>query len=629
VARWRHRSKDTDVTVAPSENLSWLQRASAWVHRVNRQRLARRKLRKQRAAERAWLDADDPRRPEVARALQRRLAACGSDVKLSVVVWPAGGATRPASDRPPGLIQSMYPNWELLLPQRGQTPASTDVRIRTLPASQTAGSWLLDIAVRGATGSHLAVVPEDWRLAPHALLLVAEAIGAFPDAQVIYGDDDCIDSRGRRHSPCMRCDWNLELLRSTNYLNGIVVVSCDALRSIHGLDGGTSRDAWRSLLLHVAEQVQAHQVLHVPHVLAHRLTNEGPSHQPPQVGDTELAVVQSHLDRCAAGAVAQGSAEGGVHVRYPLPDSPPWVSLIVPTRNGLELLRQCVQSIIDRTEYSHYEIVIVDNGSDDRPTLQYLASLRDQPRVRVHRDDRPFNFSALNNAAARICRGAVLGLINNDIEVISGDWLREMVGLALRPDVGAVGARLWFADDTLQHAGVVLGIGGVAGHVHRQLPRSQPGYQGRACLTQEFSAVTAACTVLRREVFDAVGGLDETNLEVDYNDIDLCLRIRRAGYRVIWTPHAQLYHHESATRGRQRPSAQQPRYDREVAFMRSAWHSWLHNDPAYNPNLTLRGTQFELSDQPRVSLIEPWFRTLRLHGPAAPVPVSAAAAPKT
>ena len=616
------------MTAASSANPSWLQRVNAWVHRVNRQRLARRKLRKQRDAERAWLDADDPRRPEVARALHQRLVACGSDVKLSVVVWPAGGATQLATDQPPGLTRSLYPNWELLLPQRVRGPASVDARIRTLPPTRTGGSWLLDVARHGAMGSHLVVVPEGWHLAPHALLLVAEAIGAFPDAQMIYGDDDCIDSRGRRHSPCMRCDWNLELLRSTNYLNGFVVLRCDALRSIHGLADGSSHDTWWSLLLRVAEQVQAHQVLHVPHVLAHRPTNEGPRQQPPPVGGAELAVVQSHLDRCAAGAVAQDGAEGGVHVRYPLPDSQPWVSLIVPTRNGLELLRQCVQSIIDRTEYAHYEIVIVDNGSDDGPTLQYLASLREQPRVRVHRDDRPFNFSALNNAAARICRGAVLGLINNDIEVIGGDWLREMVGLALRPDVGAVGARLWFADDTLQHAGVVLGIGGVAGHVHRQLPRSQPGYQGRACLTQEFSAVTAACMVLRRDVFDAVGGLDETNLAVDYNDIDFCLRIRRAGYRVIWTPHAQLYHHESATRGRQRPSAQQQRYDREVAFMRSAWHSWLHNDPAYNPNLTLRGTRFELSDQPRVSLIEPWFRTLKLRDAAAPLPASAAAPPK-
>jgi GT2 family glycosyltransferase len=284
------------------------------------------------------------------------------------------------------------------------------------------------------------------------------------------------------------------------------------------------------------------------------------------------------------------------------------VSLIIPTRNGLQLLRQCVQSVVDKTHYARYEIVIVDNGSDDPATLEYLQGLRTDPRIRVHRDDRPFNFSALNNAAARTCRGELLGLINNDIEVISGDWLREMVGLALRRDVGAVGARLWFADGTLQHAGVVLGIGGVAGHVHRQLPRTQPGYQGRARLTQEFSAVTAACMVLRREVFDSLGGLDETNLAVDYNDIDFCLRIRRAGYRVIWTPHAELYHHESATRGRAQSEAAQRRYQAEVAFMRKNWGSLLEYDPAYNPNLTLRHSDFSIgASPPRVGLEEPWF----------------------
>ena len=285
-----------------------------------------------------------------------------------------------------------------------------------------------------------------------------------------------------------------------------------------------------------------------------------------------------------------------------------------------------------KTDYPHYEIVIVDNGSDEAATLEYLQSLRGQPRIRIHRDDRPFNFSALNNAAARLCRGELLGLVNNDIEVIDGGWLREMVGLALRRDVGAVGARLWFTDGTLQHAGVVLGIGGVAGHVHHKLPRTQPGYQGRARLTQEFSAVTAACMVLRREVFDTVGGLDEANLAVDYNDIDFCLRIRRAGYRVVWTPHAQLYHHESATRGRQRPASQQQRYDREVAFMQATWGPWLRNDPAYNPNLTLRGTRFELAEQPPINLIEPWYgaqRPLPTATPPAGPGSTAGLGPKT
>ena len=337
-----------------------------------------------------------------------------------------------------------------------------------------------------------------------------------------------------------------------------------------------------------------------------------PATSPRNQTSPNSAAVQSHLDRCAPGATAERGIEGGVHVRYPLPEPAPSVSLIIPTRNGLRLLRQCVQSILDKTDYPHYEIVIVDNGSDEASTLDYLQSLRSHPRIRVHCDDRPFNFPALNNAAAGVCRGELLGLVNNDIEVIDGSWLREMASLAWRHDVVAVGARLWFADDTLQHAGVILGIGGVAGHVHRQLPRAAPGYHGRALLTQEFSAVTAACMLLRREVFDAMGGLDEANLAVDYNDIDFCLRIRRSGLRVVWTPHAQLYHHESATRGTARAAAAERRYQAEVAFMQKSWGPLLRARSRLQPQSDASRHTFRAVRRSRASTsIEPWYSAQR------------------
>ena len=617
----RTSTNTNPVNASLLPGLSWLRRANLWLHRVNRKRLARRKLRKQRAADRAWLRADDPLRPEVARALQQRVPVGDNAFKLSVLVWPTADQPTHWHQMLHGLAASQYPNWELLVP-RGSEPAA-DARMRTFDAAGVTGPRLLELAWQNANGDHVVFVPSGWTPAPHSLVLVAEAFNAFAQAQLIYGDDDCINSIGRRHSPCMRCDWNLELLRSSAYVNGLVAVRRDALQSLGTLDAGTWHAAWWSLLLRLAERLHAREVLHIPHVLGHRNSNARPGHEPPLASDVELAVVQAHLDRSAPGASARPSAEGGVHVVYPVPEPAPRVSLIIPTRNGLQLLRQCVQSIVDKTDYPHYEIVIVDNGSDDGATLEYLQQLRDDARIRVHRDDRPFNFSALNNAAVRLCRGTVLALVNNDIEVIHGDWLREMVGLALQPDVGAVGARLWFADGTLQHAGVVLGIGGVAGHIHRQLPRAHGGYHGRARLTQEFSAVTAACLVLRREVFDRVGGLDEENLSVDYNDIDFCLRLRQAGFRVVWTPHAQLYHHESATRGRHSSPEQQERYAREVAFMQSTWGPWLHNDPNYNPNLTLRGTRFELATQPRVNLVDPWYRMSR---PPVAAPLNPAAA---
>ena len=292
---------------------------------------------------------------------------------------------------------------------------------------------------------------------------------------------------------------------------------------------------------------------------------------------------------------------------YRLPDPAPAVSIIISTRNGIKLLRQCIESILTRTEYGTYEIVIIDNASDEQATLRYLRAIAADARVRVFRDDRPFNYSALNNAAVPRCRGSMLALVNNDIEVIDPGWLSEMVSVALQPGVGAVGARLWYPDDTVQHAGVVLGINGIAGHVHRRISRDEVGYMARDRLRQEFSAVTAACLVIQRKVFQQVGGFEETHLPVDFNDVDFCLRLGKAGYRNVWTPYANLYHHESATRGIDRSPAGQQRFASETNYMRSTWGDLLVSDPTYNPNLDLTGTAFEVSAAPRVSLLSPWF----------------------
>ena len=272
----------------------------------------------------------------------------------------------------------------------------------------------------------------------------------------------------------------------------------------------------------------------------------------------------------------------------------------IPSRNGLKLLQRCVDSIIEKTTYANYEILIVDNGSDEPATLRYLDELALKPVIRVVRDKRPFNYSALNNAAVKQANGDVLALVNNDVEVINGEWLSEMVSHALRPEVGAVGARLWYSDDTLQHAGVVLGINGIAGHVHRFLPRDDAGYCGRAALIQSVSAVPGACLVVRKSLYDALGGLNETELQVACNDVDFCLRLREAGYRNIWTPYAELYHHESASRGFDDNPEKLARSAREIAYMQQRWGDLLKGDPAYNPNLTLDAEDFSLAWPPRL-----------------------------
>jgi GT2 family glycosyltransferase len=287
--------------------------------------------------------------------------------------------------------------------------------------------------------------------------------------------------------------------------------------------------------------------------------------------------------------------------RYSIPKNPPLVSLIIPTRNGLELIKQCIDSIFAKTTYKNYEIIIVDNNSDDPETLEYFASLSSHHQVRVLRDESPFNFSALNNTAVQQARGEYVGLINNDIEVISPEWLDEMIGLAMQSGVGAVGASLWYPNDTLQHGGVIIGLGGVANHAHKNLPRNRAGYFGRAQMIQTFSAVTAACLVIKKTIYQEVGGLNETNLKVAFNDVDFCLRVREAGYRNVWTPYAELYHHESATRGLDDTSEKQARFIEEVLYMKERWGEQLKTDPAYSPNLTLKHEDFSYAWPPRVN----------------------------
>jgi len=271
------------------------------------------------------------------------------------------------------------------------------------------------------------------------------------------------------------------------------------------------------------------------------------------------------------------------------------VTLIIPTRNGLALLRRCVSSVLEKTDYPNYEVLIVDNGSDDRDVLEFLDRVVADRRVQVRRDDRPFNFSALNNRAVEVARGELVGLINNDIEVVNRSWLTEMVGIALQPGVGAVGARLWYPDNTLQHGGIVLGVGGVAGHSHRRLPRGADGYFNRANLIQSLSAVTAACMIIRKRIYLEAGGLDEKHLAVAFNDVDFCLKVRELGYRNVWTPYAELYHHESATRGYEDSPEKRGRFATEVAYMKQRWGNILRNDPAYSPNLTLDREDFSIA----------------------------------
>jgi GT2 family glycosyltransferase len=309
------------------------------------------------------------------------------------------------------------------------------------------------------------------------------------------------------------------------------------------------------------------------------------------------AAVGEYLEKTGRPAqVSESEHIGGMlRVRYPLPEKLPLVSIVIPTRNGLELIRRCIESIEEKTEYRRFEIIVVDNNSDDPETIDYLDDLQKASRIRLLHYDKAFNYSAINNFAVTHASGEYLAFLNNDLEIIASDWLGEMVSHAQRKEVGAVGARLLYPDGRIQHAGVVLGLGGVAGHAMKYFPREDKGYNARLVLIQNYSAVTAACLLIRREVFEHVKGFDEVNLPVAFNDVDFCLRVREAGYNNLWTPYAELFHHESATRGPEDTPEKQKRFSREIDYMQRRWKAQLAHDPAYNPNLTRDAENFALT----------------------------------
>ncbi|MGZ9189309.1 MAG: glycosyltransferase family 2 protein [Nitrospira sp.] len=557
------------------------------------------------------------------RSAMRAAIAVFERAPLIAVVMPT------YNPRPEWLIAAIesvrgqiYPHWELCIADDASTDTAIrlilerymreDPRIKAVFREQNGHiSAASNSALGLVRGEWVALLDHDDVLAEHALFWVADAVNRHPEALLIYSDEDKIDASNNRTEPYFKCDWNIDLFYSHNLITHLGVYSTALVREIGGFREGLEGSQDYDLALRCIERITPGAIHHIPRVLYHWRTHAGSTahssaSKPYAVVAGEWAL-NEHLGRCGIAAAVEATGHG-YRIRYALPQSPPLVTLIIPTRNGMPLIRQCVSSILEKTIYPNYEILIVDNGSDDPVTLRFFDEIKAAACVRVVRDDRPFNFSALNNAAVQHAAGVLVGLINDDIEVIAPDWLGEMVSLALQPAIGAVGARLLYPNDTLQHGGVILGLGGIAGHSHKHLPRHEHGHSRRTKLIQSLSAVTAACLVIRKSTYEQIGGLNETDLAVAFNDVDFCLRLREAGYRNVWTPHAELYHHESASRGDENTPVKQARFAREIAYMKKRWGPLLLNDPAYSPNLTLNREDFSLAWPPRVEPVTPPLR---------------------
>jgi O-antigen biosynthesis protein len=568
----------------------------------------------------AWVQRYDTPRARDAAAVRRQLATLRAEPLFSIITpvdreWPDDPTHVAAS-----LRAQWYPHWELLLvetqplDERQRTAlralVGTDARIHSVAAHGLARGEVLDRGLAQATGAFCGVIDCTARLAPHALFTLAVEHNRHPEAAMLYSDEDRIDAGGARHSPCFKPDWNPDLLCSQPYVGHLTVYRTAFVRTLGGWHGGADGVEEWDLALRAGVAIPPAHIRHVPHVLYHDTAADRPA---PSAATTRR-LLGDHFRRRGIAAELKAAPHGAVRIGYPVGHPPPLVSIIIPTRNGRDLLERCITSLREKTAYPHFELLIVDNQSDDDGARAYLRALQRQPGVRVLPFDAPFNFSALNNFAVQQAHGSVLAFLNNDVEVLSADWLMEMVGHAQRPEVGAVGAKLYYPDGRIQHAGVILGMGKLAGHAYRGVLEPEPGGAGRLFTVQTLSAVTAACMVLRADVFRAVGGFDDT-LSVAYGDVDLCLRLRHHSYRIVWTPHAVLSHWESATRGLDHGVAKVRRLRREERVMVARWGAALDADPAYNPNLTLAAPGFAPAFPPRIA--RPWRAPRRNPAPAA------------
>ena len=425
----------------------------------------------------------------------------------------------------------------------------------------------------------------------------------------MYCDEDKLDAEGLRSAPLFKPDWNPALIAAQNYVCHLTLYRRDLLARAGGFRAGFEGSQDHDLLLRCADMVKADQIRHIPRILYHWRSHPGSTASEiglegkPYAWEAGARAIREYLQRRGITAGVRPTAGQFYQVDYPCPSPAPKVAVIIPTALKLEFVQRAVTSVLRQTTYPNVEFII----TTDRQNLQTAAQksfiewVKADPRVRLLiYDEHPFNYSRTNNRAVRDSDAPIVCFLNDDVEVITPDWLEKLVARVVQPGVGAVGAMLYYPTDTIQHAGVILGMGGVAGHPFLNLPRGSKGYYGRAILEQDLSCVTAACMAARREAFDAVGGFDE-ELAIAFNDVALCIRLRQNGWRIIWTPAVEMYHHESTSVGKHNAPHRHALFQQEVRLMRERWGDLLDADPFFNPNLSLVSLNYTLAFPPRQS----------------------------
>lgn len=540
---------------------------------------------------------------------QEENAQFPKDIKFSVLV--------PLYNTPESFLKAMiesvqaqtYKNWELCLADGSDKEhsfvgeickkyADGDRRIKYEKLERNLGiSENTNACIRMATGEYIALFDHDDLLHPSALYEVMRAICGH-GADFIYTDENTFSEEPRdAYNPHFKPDFSPDTLRSYNYICHLSAFSRELLDSVgyfrSEYDGSQDYD----LILRLTEK--AKKVFHIRKILyywrAHKNSVAQDVGAKPYTVTAAKKALAAHLERCGLkGEVLDSSVPTTYHIKYEI-DGNPLISVIIPNKDHTDDLDICLKSLYEKTSYKNFEVIIVENNSTEKETFEYYEAIAQKHgNVKIVKWEGNFNYSAINNFGVNYAKGEFILLLNNDVEIINGSCLEEMLMFAQRKDVGAVGAKLYYSDDTVQHAGVILGLGGTAGHAHKHFGRSHPGYMARASIAQNLSACTAACLMMRRDVFDEVGGLDE-NFEVAFNDVDLCMKIRKKGYLVVFTPYAELYHYESKSRGNDSTPEKLERFRGEIDRFKEKWQKQLDDgDPYYNPNLTLTRDDFSL-----------------------------------
>ena len=508
------------------------------------------------------------------------------------------------------VLSQIYMNLELIIVydprQQSKFPfllcdeIQRDSRIRILPYDPKEDpSTILNKALDISSGQFFLQLNPSEILREHALYLAIKEINHFPSAEVIYTDQDRLNRHNERCHPFFKPEWNPDLFLSKNLLSNLCFYKTNTAKKVGGYQKGFGEERNWDLAMRITETIAKSNIRHIPHVSAHRRFQKKTS----KPKANEYKTLKSHFDNLGKDIKLIETESPYWHIKYPIPDPNPLVSIIIPTKNQPQLLKNCLESINNKTTYLPYEILVINNQTTDPDALAYFADSREMENIYLLDYDDTFNYSAINNYAVKHTRGEILIFLNDDVEVISPDWLEELVGHAVRDEIGAVGAMLYFPNDTIQHAGIILYPDRIAGHAFYSQARGSYGQNDRARLVQNYSAVTGACMAVEKSKFLQVNGFDEENLPIAYNDVDLCLKFKQAGYENLWTPFAELYHHESVSRGLDDTKEKQTLLNKEADFMIRKWGLIIANDPAYNPNLKSHPF-FSLAEPPRS--IKPW-----------------------